>query len=411
QVEAYIAKSRWKSESSPFKTVQFIRSQSTSIGDIMRDLHSKHLFEGDFVAVYGDVIGNVPLEGALREHRERRSANRDAIMTMVLREVGLRHRSRPSSTLPVFCIEPATNRCLQYEEMETKPGRKQSRRLLLDPETFEEHAELDIRYDLLDTSIDICNAEVLGLWADSFDYQTPRKHFLHGVLKDFELNGKTIHAHIVKDTYYTARMQSLAAYESTTKDIVTRYAFPFCPDTKVMPDHTYEYIRPHIYIQSPIRQALTAHVGPGTIIGSECTIGEWAKITNSVIGNNCRIGHNVVLENAYIWHNVTIGNGTVIKRAIVADDAVIGVDCNIQRGALISFKIKMDDGVTVPEGRRLVNCPSKNGAMIATDKTLVGNSGQGHEFSHEHLSGDSSDEESDTSSALGRQTLYFPAPL
>lgn len=400
QVEEYIAKSRWKAPSSPFKTVNFIRSQSTSIGDIMRDLHSKRLIESDFVAVYGDIVGNFPLDKALQEHRARRLTDKNAIMTMVLREVNMTHRSRPLSTLPIFCIDPTNNRCLHYEEMETKPTRNQPRHLLFDPEVMDNHAELDIRGDLVDTSIDICTPEVLGLWSDSFDYQTPRTQFLHGVLKDYELNGKTIHTHVIKEKYYCARMQSLKAYDAISKDIISRYTFPFCPDTNLVPGNTYYTLRRNTYVEDPITRSLDSDIERGTVVGAGTNIGENVKISYSVVGRRCKIGNNVVLDNAYIWDDTVIGDNTTIRQSIIANNVVIGPSCKIEPGTLISFGVRIGKGQTITEGTRLVNT-LRNGA-VASEAALVGEDGEGHEFTHEDVSDyDESDDESETSSALG----------
>ncbi|KAI5286010.1 Translation initiation factor eIF-2B subunit epsilon [Ascosphaera aggregata] len=401
QVEAYIAKSRWKAASSPFKVVNFIRSQSTSIGDIMRDLHSKRLIESDFVAVYGDVVGNFSLDKALKEHRARRATDKNAIMTMVLREVSVTHRSRPLSTIPIFCIDPTNNRCLHYEEMETKPGRNQPRRLLLDPEVVDNQAELDIRGDLIDTSIDICTPEVLGLWSDSFDYQTPRTQFLYGVLKDYELNGKTIHTHIIKDTYYSARMQSLKAYDAISKDIISRYTFPFCPDTNLIPGNAYYLSRRNTYLEDPIARSVDSDIERRTIVGSGTSIGEKVKISNSVVGRRCKIGKNVTLDNAYVWDDTVIGDNTTVRHAIIANNVVIGSSCTIEPGALISFGVKVGAGITVAEGRRIVHASLKSGVTVSNEKSLVGSDGEGCEYSHEDDSDyDDSDNESETSSAL-----------
>ncbi|KAI5287770.1 hypothetical protein KEM52_001433, partial [Ascosphaera acerosa] len=386
QVEAYIHASRWRRSSSPFKSINFIRSQSSSIGDIMRDLHAKRLIESDFVAVYGDVVSNFPLARALQEHRARRLANKDAIMTMVLREVGMTHRSRPSSTLPLFCIDPVTQRCLAYDELDADlaatapvpPLSKQPRRVLLERELLDAHPKLDLRTDLVDTSIDICTPEVLGLWADSFDYQTPRRQFLHGVLKDYELNGKTVHTHIVRDSYYSARIQSLKAYDAISKDVIGRYTFPFVPDTNLLlPGSNYYILRRNTYIEDPVQRDPAAHIGRRCIVGAGTSIAAGARISNSVVGRRCRIESGAVLENAHVWDDCVIGEGTTVRNAIVADHGVIGMECDILPGALVGFNVQIGDQVTIPEGCRVINTPGTGPADI----DLVGAEGQGVEYS------------------------------
>lgn len=164
----------------------------------MRDLDARGLLVGDFLLVYGDVVSNLPLEAALAAHRARRAKDKNAIMTMVLREAGTRHRTKAQGTNPVFVIDPSKDRCLHFEQM---PNREQKHVVSIDPELLSSHQELEIRQDLIDCGIDICTPDVLALWSDNFDFQAPRKGFLHSVLKDYELNGKTIHSYIVTESY------------------------------------------------------------------------------------------------------------------------------------------------------------------------------------------------------------------
>ena len=150
--------------------------------------------------------------------------DKNAIMTMVLREAGATHRTKACRTSPVFVIDPEKDRCLHFEQM---PNRDQTHFLSIDPELLSGHQELEIRQDLIDCGIDICTPDVLALWSDNFDFQAPRKGFLHSVLKDYELNGKTFHTHIISD-HYAARVRNLHAYDSVSKDIVSRWAYPLC---------------------------------------------------------------------------------------------------------------------------------------------------------------------------------------
>ncbi|PGH26578.1 hypothetical protein AJ80_01707 [Polytolypa hystricis UAMH7299] len=413
-VEKYINASKWKAVSSPFKKFVFLKSTSASIGDIMRDLHAKDLMTGDFIVVNGDVVSNLPIEDALSKHRTRRVADKNAIMTMILREVGMSHRTRPSSASPVFFIDPTQDRCLHYEEMQGRRransnsshrGRVTSH-LTIEPELLAEHAEIDIRHDLLDCRIDICTPEVLGLWADSFDYQTPREQFLYGVLKDYELNGKTIHTYIVKDSYAT-RVGSLRAYDSVSKDILARFTYPFCPETNLLPSHTYTMKRCNVYLEQGVMQARSAVIGARSAIGQDTTIGERTVIKNSVIGRRCRIGNDVVLEDAYLWDDVAVGDGTQIRRAIAADKAVVGERCRIEPGSLLSFGVKIANGVTVQESSRITKAVREGREEEdKTDTEVVGAGGEGYEF----VPGEDEEDESDVES-VGSGLLYNMAEL
>ncbi|PGH28397.1 translation initiation factor eIF-2B subunit epsilon [[Emmonsia] crescens] len=412
QVEKYINASRWKSPYSPFKSFVFLKSTSASVGDVMRDLDGKHLITRDFITVSGDVVSNYPIEEALAKHRARRQIDKNAIMTMILRETNISHRSNPS-TAPVFFIDPTKDRCLHYEEIESRPRRgshssshpPSSNFLSVDPDILKEFAEIDIRSDLVDTYIDICTPEVLGLWSDSFDYQTPRKQFLYGVLKDYELNGKTIHTHIIKD-HYAARVRNLKTYDSVTKDTVSRYTYPLCPETNLVPDHTYSLKRGNIYQEQGVMYAKSCVIGGKTVIGQGTTLGDHTTVKNTVIGRRCRIGKNVVLDGAYLWDDVVVGDGTEIRHAIVANEAVVGDKCRIENGALLSYGVKIANGTTVREGMKITRAEREQGAVLS-DPEVVGKGGVGYEFSREEDEDDESDDESVASSGL----LYNMASL
>lgn len=369
----------------------------------MRDLHEKHLMNGDFLLVNGDVIGNIPLEQALIEHRARRERNRNAIMTMILREVGESNRVRKSADAPLFVIDPTKDRCLHYEELpyHSHDGYDLPSNLEIDPELLDAHAEIDVRNDLYDCRIDICTPEVLGLWADSFDYQSPRTHFLHGVLKDYELNGMTIHTHILKD-HYATRVQNLHAYDLVSRDVISRWTFPLCPDTNLFPGYTYTFKRNFVYQEQGVVLARSAAIHSRTVVGKDTTIGDGAVVTNSVIGRRCKIGNNVVLDGAYIWDDVVVGEATEIRHAIVANGSVIGDKCRIEPGALLSYNVKISSGISIPEGKSITTFQRDLDRKVQNDAKLVGKNGEGFEFVYEE---DEDEEEIDFIPGLSEFTL------
>jgi hypothetical protein len=68
--------------------------ETFSPGDAMRDIYTHGVISGDFVLVSGDLVSNVRIDEIIRVHKERRKTNKDAIMTMVVKESGVRHRAR-----------------------------------------------------------------------------------------------------------------------------------------------------------------------------------------------------------------------------------------------------------------------------------------------------------------------------
>ncbi len=376
-----------------------LRSSATSVGDAMRDLDKRDLMTGDFIVVSGDVVSNFPLVSALAKHRARRVADKNAIMTMVLREAGMGHRAKASGARPVFIIDPIKERCLHYEEMRLGSGSY----VHLDPELLATHQEIEIREDLIDCYVDICTPDVLSLWADNFDYQTMRKSFLFGVLKDYELNGKTIHTHIVKE-HYAARVRNLRAYDAVSRDVVSRWTYPLVPDSNLFKGHTFRFQRGNIYKEEGISLASSSVVKRRTIIGRDTSIGDGSVVGDSVLGRRCQIGRNVTIEASYIWDDVVVGDGSVVQNAVIGNEAVIGRACQIHPGALISYGVRIADGVSVPGTARITKAQPSQEGKANSDTKYVGESGEGYQFE-----GDSDEEDEDGESlalsGLSKQTL------
>lgn len=84
------------------KIVPIITSKETfTPGDAMRDIYTRGIITSDFVLVMGDLVSNVKIDEVVRVHKERRRTNKDAIMTMVVKESGAMHRTRCVSS-PAF---------------------------------------------------------------------------------------------------------------------------------------------------------------------------------------------------------------------------------------------------------------------------------------------------------------------
>ncbi|KAL8804492.1 MAG: hypothetical protein Q9182_002499 [Xanthomendoza sp. 2 TL-2023] len=378
QVEAYVDTSRWRLPTSPFKNLVLFKSDAASVGDAMRDLDNRDLITGDFLLVSGDLVSNIAIESALARHRGRREKDKNAIMTMVLCESGIHHRCKTTSRKPVFVINPTTDRCLHYEEIHAS-GRD-GRHVLLDPNLLSEHSEIEARDDLNDCRIDICTPDVLGLWSDNFDYQSLRTGFLFGVLKDYELNGKTIHTHVVTDQY-GARVRNLRAYNAISKDMAGRWTYPLCPDSNHVPGQNYNYNRYGIYQENDVTLARTSQVVGRCILGRRTVIGEGVTVSASSLGRNCQIGKCAKIEESYIWDNVVVGNGSTIRQAIVAEGAVIGKDCTIEAGALISYNVRIADSTTVSASKKITRAiTAKQTSRDASDISVVGEGGEGYEY-------------------------------
>ncbi|KAG0634151.1 nucleotide-diphospho-sugar transferase, partial [Tuber brumale] len=384
KVEEYIRSSRWAKKSSPFKNCRIILSPaSVSVGDAMRELDSKQLITTDFLMVHGDFISNLPLGDILAIHRKRRTADKNAIMTMILREDSSGLRAKAKSERGVFFVDPASNRCVYYDEIAPR-GRGGA---LVPRELFKDHSELQIRNDLIDCYLDICSPDVPALFTENFDYQHIRLHFLHGILTDYDLYGKTIHAHITKG-HYLARVRSLQAYDGVSGDLMEQLAYPMVPDTNFLDDQSYNSAMGSRYIGEGAFLEQSATIRPLTIIGTNTSVGEGSVVGTSTIGRNCEIGSGVVIDGSYVWDGVAIGDRCRVYNSIIANGVRLGKDCIVERGALISFNVHIPDGTTVKAGSRITAYKRKS-------DTDSDSGGEGDNLLSGHEYEDSESEEED----------------
>lgn len=390
QIESYINEHpRWSpsNKTNPFSAVDLIRvSDASSVGDFLRDLDTKGLVSTDFILVHGDCVANINLESALAKHKARREANREAIMTVVLMDSGLKdNRTKVKGATPVFAIEPDTGRVVQYEEM--NPLAKSSDRYLLwDKHIFTDFDAMDLRADIIDPGIDICTPDALALWSESFDYELPRKNFLHGVLKDWELNGKFIYSEIL-DEGYAARASNLQMYDSVSRDVIDRITFPFVPDSNMVQGHSYSYTYKNGVAQERGVEFEHDTVVSKSILGHRTSVGTGTKISHSTIGRRCYIGPNVTIEDSYIWDDATIEEGAVITRSIVGTSATVGKNCRVGAGSLISFNVMISENVTIPPATAL-SFYAPDGEAVKHDLELLGPRGKGAIYKYEEENDD-----------------------
>lgn len=274
-----------------------------------------------------------------------------------------------------------------------------------------EHSELTVRTDLIDCFVDICSPDVPALFSENFDYQHIRRNFLHGILTDYDLYSKTIHLHIISRDY-AARVRSLQTYDAVSRDIISRWAYPFCPDSNLGTDQTYVLKRGNIYTEDGVVEAKSSAVENKTVLGAGTSIGEKSTLCQSVIGRECKIGNNVVIENAYIWDSVTVGDGCKISNAIIANGATLGKGCIVEPGAVISYGVKLADGAIVKGSSRICyKRDTDDSDEEQPDEELVGIGGFGCEY-EDSESEDGDELQTALHDGLGKSDLLnFDPPL
>ncbi|KAF5391348.1 hypothetical protein D9757_002006 [Collybiopsis confluens] len=339
QIKAKISESRWSKPGSGIKIVPILTAKETfSPGDAMRDIYTRGLVTGDFVLVMGDLVSNIRIDEVVRVHKERRKTNKDAIMTMVVKESGAKHRTRSRADSAIFVLDSGTSECLHYQPVMGYPPASVA---AIPREILATHPDIEIRNDFMDCSIDICSVEVPSLFQDNFDYLDIRRDFVHGVLTS-DLLMKNIYCYVAKEGY-AARVQDTKSYESISKDILSRWTFPLVPDNNHPAGHLYEHRRGNKYIdkEGTVNLARTSRIGNKSLIGSSTEISDNVEIVSSVIGRDCFIGAGTIIDNSYIFSGTSIGSDCVIRRSIIGSDVNIKDNTMIEKGSLVG------DGVVI----------------------------------------------------------------
>ncbi len=259
-----------------------------------------------------------------------------------------------------------------------------------------DHKTIEVRSDLVDCHIDICTPEVLGLFADNFDFTDYREHFLKTYVLHEELVNYKVYPYIISQEY-VARVSSLRTYEIVSKDIVRRWMFPICPDSNFTNLTTYQFIRPNNYYENGINLANTCRIGTDSVIGRGSTIGDNTQIHSSVIGRNVKIGNDVKIVDSFIWDDAIIEDGCTIHKSLVASKAKICKQAVLQRGSVVSCGVIVGENFTVKEHSRLTIYDEQHTEeedefksnkasattttnQIVTNENEVGVGGKGHEY-------------------------------
>lgn len=344
QVIEYLENSNWFGK--PNFSVTTIESHnSISAGDALRLIYERHVIQGDFVLVTGDTVSNMSLAQVLKEHKERRRKDSNAVMTMVIKQSkpsAVTRQSRVGTEELFLAIDPDTKQLLHYEEKSDN----MKGTVNLDKGLLIDNSSISLHNDKQDCYIDICSPEVLSLFTDNFDYQHLRRHFVKGLLVD-DIMGYKIFTHEIHASYAT-RVDNYRSYGTISKDIIQRWTYPFVPDVQFSGNCVTRLERQGIYRATDVGLSHSARIGPFAVIGNGTTIGNYTYVSNSVIGEGCVIGSNVSIDGCYIWDKVTIEDGCKLKHAIVCDGVIMRTGAVLEPGVVLSFKVIIGEQFIVP---------------------------------------------------------------
>lgn len=297
-----------------------------SFGDVLRHLDACALIRNDFVLLWGNVVGELPLLSLVDRFKDlRQKRDRGAVMTLV-------YQQGDSDTGQTLVLDSQTGRVLYHN----KSGRKIDLPLELVIDST-----VQIRRDLSETNVAICSTAVPPLFADNFDFQT-KDDFVKGLLINEEILNSTLYVHVVDDGYVN-EVFDWPSYQKVTHDILHRWSYPQVPEII----DKYSFRHGNVYFGDNVKLALTCQVGNDTVIASGSNLGSKTHILKSVIGKNCTIGNNVTVEHSYLFDGVKVNDNSVIQFS------VIGQDCTIRSNSKILNSCILGGGVVIEPNTEL----------------------------------------------------------
>lgn len=326
-------------------------------GDALRELDRLQLVQSNpFVLMSGDVVANVDLQAAIAEHKARKKADPNCIMTSIFKELRPNFATsvRPLDDELIVGVDAATSQLVLYE---SDPEQRSTRLATL---FLEDHAQIALRSDLLDCYIDVCSPEVLLKFAEDFDYQELRRDFLHNEVQNYEL-GKKFFVKVITDEF-AARVMDPRTYAGVSQAILQRWVFPMVPDANYLgageATH-YEYLRGMRYKDANVSLARSCDVQRECILGAGATLGDNTRVRKSALGKNCAIGDNVVIDGSFLWSNVVVEDGAVVTNAILCDNVVVKRGAVIGEGCVLSFGVVIGEGFSVPPFTKVTTSPAQ----------------------------------------------------
>jgi len=348
KIKSYIQSSKWASPSVGMEVCTIVSDSCMSLGDALRDLEAKSIIRSDFVLVHGDLVANVKLASVFEEHKQRRTSSKGAIMTLLYNEAPPKHATRRAEDEFIVALNSHSKRIIGYHRIKNLKNK-----FVLNRESFEKCASIQIRHDLLDCHISICSPAVLQLMADNFDFETT-DDLIKGILVNEEVQDVSVYVHTVKSMEYAARAADPVAYAAISQDVLSRWVYPFVPDRNVtgLIDDAYVYRLHSVYLHRDITLQRGLTLDENVIIGCGSVIDERSSISRSVIGKQCRIGKMVVIVGSYLMDGVTVEDGCIITSSIADRGVVIGSSSSVT-GAIIGTNVKLPSHSKVEGGKKL----------------------------------------------------------
>ncbi|XP_068235242.1 translation initiation factor eIF2B subunit epsilon [Palaemon carinicauda] len=347
-----------------------------SMGDAMRDLYEKSLLKDDFILIYGDTVANIDLQALMTKHRERRSADKKFIMTLLYMNKTGEYIGDDESTATLIA-NAATGKVLHHVRRSSSKSK-----LPIPAELLKNCSQLRVFPAVSDPGIAVCSEVVPSLFLDNFDYGT-RDSLIRGVIEQEELLDYAIACEVL-DSGYATRATSLPLYEKVSNEVIRRQAHPLVPEVSLT-SHRIRYLYDD-FTNNYCEASAKFHKGSGgrdVVIGAGSEVSLTAQLDRTVIGDHCTIQDNVKISSSFIMNNVNIKKGCVLDQCYLGDNVKLEENVVLLPGCVLGANVILGPNITVPAATCLSSMPpvdefEEENTTQEPDPKICGS--QGHAF-------------------------------
>ena len=348
------------------------KETSCSVGDMLRELDSLHVLQGDFLMIRDPgIMTNMNLEQDIWNiHRENKKRQTKLIMTSFMKRESKRTSTsgRTKGDVNRLVVLNEAHQWLDWCPLNTGTSGTVSI-----PISFVNPGKdsLIIRSDLSPLGLEMCSPEVLALFTENFDYQS-LEDFYSGITTS-DILSYTFSVSVVNEsvsenvcsgrkietldspcsTFMSTGGQTREGYLKMQRDYLERWIYPVVPER--CRDSNILFVDGRLYkfrnTGPTIRQegcilgmvylganVLVEGTVDNSVIYNDVVIQRGVRIENSAIFEGCVIEEAAKVEGCLIGEGVTIKKGIQLRNLVIGPGLV--VDKELKAGSIITRESK-----------------------------------------------------------------------
>lgn len=203
-------------------------------------------------------------------------------------------------------------------------------------QTIAHFDSVQLRADLVESQIYLCNSHVLHMFTDNFDHET-MEQFVNGVLSDEEVSGYVIHMDVLR--------LGFGAHFSVINDLNSYYVENMRLLARADLDLDFELFRrqlDRLNVFTSKSFVDNCRLGRNVFIEAGCRIGENCQLENCFIASNSHLAANVKLTNSIVWSGARIGPNSVVNACLLGFAVHLGANVKICENCVFGNEVQVN---------------------------------------------------------------------